>query len=184
MDQPKTWAQDALMPPEPDGQFVMIPLTKGKFAIFDEADAELVLSRGPWIATAAGGSSRTWYALRQEGSPPKPLFMQWLIGGRKWLDHANRNGLDNRRINLRPATRSQNGANRAPDRRNTSGYKGVHWDRGASRWVAKIKSGGSQVRLGYFRDPAEAARAYNQAALEVFGEFAWLNPLPPESPAA
>lgn len=46
MDQPKTWAQGALISPEPDGHFVMIPLTQGKFAIVDEADAEWILDLG------------------------------------------------------------------------------------------------------------------------------------------
>lgn len=71
-------------------------------------------------------------------------------------------------------------------RNNKSGYRGVYWHLRSIKWVARIKVDGRQVHLGCFDDPVEAARAYNRAALEAFGEFAWLNPLPDtvESPAA
>ena len=179
MNQPKTWAQDALVPPEPDGHFVMIPLTKGKFAIVDEADAELVLSAGTWFARRA---PRTWYATY--GNPG--ISMHALIVGIKGLDHVNRNGLDNRRINLRPATQSQNNANRSLFRNNKSGYRGVTWNQRARKWKAQIRVNGQYIYLGLFGDAIEAARAYNRAALEHFGEFAQLNPLPDatEPPAA
>jgi hypothetical protein len=170
-------ARSTLEPPDYGGHFVMIPLTKGKFALVDEADAELVLSGNPWSAVSGGGNSRTWYAARKEGSPPKTVHMQWLIGGRKWLDHVNLNGLDNRRINLRPATPGQNSANRALLRNNKSGYKGVSWGRSERKWVACIGDNGRSKRLGAFDDPVEAARAYNRAALEAWGEFARLNPV-------
>ena len=171
MDQPKTWLQDALIPPEPDGHFVMIPLTQGKFAIVDEADAELVLSAGSWFA-AKHQRSRTWYAMRTT------LYMHVHITGMKGLDHANQNGLDNRRINLREATPSQQQANRGMQPNNTSGYKGVYWNRKERKWGARIEINYRAVRLGSFADPLDAARAYNRAALEAWGEFAWLNPVP------
>ena len=168
-------ARSTLERPDYDGHFVMIPLNKGKFAIVDEADAELVLTGKPWTALRPAG--RSWYAQRREGSPSKSAPMQWLIGGRKWLDHVNRNGLDNRRINLRPATHSQNNANRPMLRNNTSGYRGVYQTHGAGKWTAQIRVRGHKMRLGCFDDPVEAARAYNRAAVEAFGEFAALNPV-------
>jgi hypothetical protein len=151
----------------------MIPLDKGKFAIVDEADVPLVLSGKGWSATQHR-PGRTWYAKRSGGAS-----MHVLIAGYKGVDHANRNGLDNRRINLRPATPSQNAANCSPSRRNKSGYKGVWWDRSARKWVASIGVNGRVIRLGAFGDPVEAARAYNRAAAEAFGEYAWLNPVLP-----
>ena len=170
--------------PDYDGHFVMIPLDKGKFAIFDEADAELVLNGKAWSANQA--RTRTWYATRKEGTPRATISMHVLIAGHKSVDHANRNGLDNRRTNLRAATLSQNNANRAPFRSNTSGYKGVYWGRSERKWIASIKVNNRKKRLGGFDDPVEAARVYNRAALEAWGEFAWLNPLPDatEPPAA
>jgi hypothetical protein len=161
--------------PAGDGHFVMIPLTKGRFAIADEADAHLVLDGGEWSAGQRSG--RTWYAARKKDAAREPISMHILIAGYKGVDHVNRNGLDNRRINLRPATRSQNRVNCPPSRNNTSGYKGVSWNRPARRWVARIGVNGRRIGLGYFADSAEAARAYNRAALEAFGEYAWLNPV-------
>lgn len=174
-------ARSTLEPPDYDGHFAMIPLTKGKFAIVDEADTEMVLN---WMAPKSGAwlseqrDRSTCYAARWAYSPTKfKISMHQLITGWPMTDHVNRNGLDNRRINLRPATWQQNMANRAPGRNNTSGYKGVHWKRSERKWVASIGVNGRQKHLGLFADPAEAARAYNRAAVEAFGEFAWLNPV-------
>ena len=175
-------ARSTLEPPDYDGHFVMIPLSRGKFALVDEADAELVLNGGKWTAWQPG-SGRTWYAERHRSRPVSvTTHMHVLIAGCKGADHVNRNGLDNRRINLRPATYAQNGANRALLRNNTSGYKGVHWDRRGRKWRAQIKVNDRSRYLGLFTDPVDAARAYNRAAMEAFGEFAWLNPVPQPDP--
>jgi hypothetical protein len=168
-------ARSTLEPPDYDGHFVMIPLTKGKFAIFDEADAEMVLRLGRWRTLA---KERTCYATSRAGSPRRTILMHALIAGFKGPDHVNRNGLDNRRINLRPATASQNTANRGRQSNNTSGYKGVVWGKRISKWIARIQVDGKQTYLGFFDDPVEAAHAYNQAASAAFGEYAELNPLP------
>jgi len=168
--------------PEPDGQFVMIPLTQGKYALVDEGDADWIVYFGKWHAARHG---RTWYARRRDQGSKRLVSMHALIAG-DHADHANRNGLDNRRVNLREATSSQNNANKGPASNNTSGYKGITWNRGARRWKAQIGIDGQRRYLGMFDDPAEAARTYNRAALEIFGEFAWLNPIPDaaEPPAA
>jgi GH18 family chitinase len=92
------------------------------------------------------------------------------------IDHINRNGLDNRKDNLRVATRAQNLANTGP--RVDGRPKGVTWDKQTNRWKASITIGGRPVNLGRFADRDDAARAYNAAALEAWGEFAYLNPLP------
>ena len=90
-------------------------------------------------------------------------------------DHRNRNKLDNRRNNLRPATCLQNSANQSLRKDNRSGFKGVTWNKQQSRWKAQIRDAGKRLFLGYFHDAAEAARAYDQKARELFGEFAFLN---------
>lgn len=164
-------ARSTLEPPDYDGHFVMIPLTQGRFAIVDEADAEMILNSGSWQVQA---STNTCYAKREENH--RTILMHAVIAGSSGPDHVNRNGLDNRRINLRRATPAQNVANKPPTRRNTSGYKGVSWHQRGRKWRASIKADGRMVSLGLFSDPAEAARAYNAAALELWGEFAWLNP--------
>jgi hypothetical protein len=93
----------------------------------------------------------------------------------KGNDHKNRNGLDNRRVNLRPANRSQNGANRGLLSSNASGYKGVSWFKGTNKWRTQIVVQGKRISLGLHDNVLDAARAYNKAALRYFGEFACLN---------
>lgn len=164
--------------------WVMIPLTNGKFAIVDEADAGMILRMGAWSAKA--NSWGAYYAGRLEGRPQRLVSMHALIAGCEAPDHVNRNSLDNRRINLRPATPEQNNANRARYRNSKSGYKGVYWAKRDRKWKAAICVSGRRVSLGLFDDPVEAARAYNAAALKAWGEYAWLNPIPDatEPPAA
>jgi len=161
---------------EDDHHFVMIPLSLGNFTIVDAADAEMILGMGKWCAIRA---PRTYYAVRNEGIPQRRVYMHALIAGFKRPDHVNRNGLDNRRVNLRPATASQNNANRGPGQRGTSRYKGVCWDKNRRKWRAYVGVNRRAVYLGLFDDPEDAARAYNQAALLTFGEYAWLNPVSP-----
>lgn len=91
------------------------------------------------------------------------------------VDHENHNGLDNRKTNLRPATRTQNGANMGVNAQKkgaaTSRFKGVHWHTPNRSWVVQI----SGRYIGCFRDEIDAARAYDRAALERFGKFAIIN---------
>ena len=88
--------------------------------------------------------------------------------------------------NSRWATKSEQGVNRRRSSANTSGYRGVSWMRREGYWMAYITVGGRRKYLGRFDDPVEAARAYNAAALEAWGEGVWLNPIPDaaEPPAA
>ncbi|MDT9719147.1 HNH endonuclease [Paenibacillus sp. ClWae2A] len=92
------------------------------------------------------------------------------------VDHINHDTLDNRRSNLRIATKAQNSQNRegAPDD-NTSGLKGVSWHKRDKRWRAFIGINRKYKHLGYFNSKEEAAAAYNRAASFYFGEFAVLN---------
>lgn len=88
------------------------------------------------------------------------------------VDHANHDGLDNRRSNLRLAGQSNNSAN-TRRRAGRSGFRGVH--REDSRWVAAIRVNYKTHRLGRFKQPEVAARAYDRAARRFFGSFATLN---------
>lgn len=85
------------------------------------------------------------------------------------VDHANGNGLDNRRGNLRLATRSQNQGNMRT--RRGKRFKGVTFYKRTGKWMARIQ----HRHLGYFETEEEAAAAYNEAAAETWGEFARLN---------
>lgn len=89
-------------------------------------------------------------------------------------DHENCNTLDNRRRNLRIATNSQNGANRERLSNNTSGYKGVSWDKRRRKWHAYIYFNKKQIHLGFFDTAEQAYEAYCAAAIRLHGEFARL----------
>ena len=90
------------------------------------------------------------------------------------VDHINGDGYDNRRANLRICTPKQNSANLGMMSNNTSGYKGVHLFRskGHTYWRAVIRCNDKLQSLGLFKNKHEAARAYNERALEIWGEFA------------
>lgn len=91
------------------------------------------------------------------------------------VDHANGNGLDNRRGNLRVCTHQMNGANQKTPKHNTTGFKGVSGK--GNKFRAYIKVNYKQVYLGTFSTAIEAANAYNLGAQKYFGEFAKLNQL-------
>jgi hypothetical protein len=103
------------------------------------------------------------------------IYLHTFLTGWPLVDHANGNGLDNRRSNLRLATGTQNNANRRLASNSTSGFKGVNLYKRTGRWRAHIAIHRQQKHLGYFRTAEEAARAYDIAALALFGEFALIN---------
>lgn len=89
------------------------------------------------------------------------------------VDHKNQNGLDNQRSNLRYATYAQNLQNRRKHKVGSSKFKGVSLKHG--RWCARLTKNGCTIQLGDFDTPEKAAKAYNEAAIRYFGEFASLN---------
>lgn len=147
-----------------------IETTNGMVAVVDDADVGLV-------------SSYRWFAERRpnglvyaRASSPRRLgrpYMHRLIlgpGAGRHSDHVDGNGLNNRRSNLRPATVAQNIQNGRRHRDGSSRFKGVGRRRKGG-WMAQI--GGAY--LGTFADEEDAARAYDRAARDRFGEFARLN---------
>ena len=122
---------------------------------------------------------------------PSMTYMHRLIAGTPRgmeTDHINGNGLDNRRSNLRIATPSQNSANtgkpkRPNGERHTSQFKGVSWDKSRGKWQAKITVARKCRNLGRYEVEADAARAYDNAAVEAWGQFATLNAGPMEEAA-
>ena len=88
------------------------------------------------------------------------------------VDHIDGNGLNNLRTNLRLATMSENTANARKHKDNKSGFKGVHWRKDISKWEAMISKDGKRYWLGVFNSPDEAHKAYCDAALRLYGEFA------------
>lgn len=100
-------------------------------------------------------------------------YMHTLLTGFTKTDHWDTDGTNNRRGNLRECTQQENGRNCGPKKNNKSGYKGVSFYKG--KYHADISTGEARFRLGHFMCPEDAARAYDKAAKEHFGEFAWLN---------
>jgi hypothetical protein len=90
-------------------------------------------------------------------------------------DHVNGDKLDNRRCNLRVVTRSQNNMNAAKHRNTTSKYKGLSWRAGLGKWQVSIQRDKRIYHLGHFVDEDDAAKAYNEAAVLLFGKYAKLN---------
>jgi hypothetical protein len=92
------------------------------------------------------------------------------------VDHINYNGLDNRKANLRLATLKQNSRHVIRTMNpGSSKYKGVSWYTRDKVWAVKIMVDGKTIRIGYFRNEIEAAKAYDKAAKKYHGEFAALN---------
>jgi len=152
---------------------VEIPLTQGYVTLVDDEDAEAVLAL-KWYAHKQARGVYAHTSLSSEGKNVKVGLHRWLINppDGKEFDQINRDNLDNGRAKLRPATRHQNAAN-SPAR--AGRFKGVSWAKGNGRWNANITVNWNRRNLGYFDDEVEAARAYDAAALAVFGEFARLN---------
>ncbi len=91
------------------------------------------------------------------------------------VDHRDSNGLNNQRHNLRPCRPWQNAGNMKLPRNNTSGYKGVGWDKQKNKWRTRLFTRSGSVSLGHYFCIIKAAKAYNKAAIEYFGEFANTN---------
>lgn len=140
-------------------------LTRGLVALIDPVDCALVYGRS-WRAHQARSnvyarSSRDEYLHRLiTGAQPG-----WVV------DHLNGDSLDCRRNNLRVCGFDVNAQN--AEYANSTGFRGVTLERG--RFRARIRLDGATKHLGLFDSPEEAAQAYDRAALEFFGPFAWTN---------
>lgn len=148
--------------------------------LVDASDYEMLLSAGSWRAMNAypGIYYARCSSLRARelaGQSTDTILMHRLLAGAQrgqLVDHKNRNGLDNRRDNLRLATALQSTANRQMPR-SASGYIGVKPR--CRRFHAQINRDGNGQWLGSFSTAIEAAHAYDRAALDLHGEFAVLN---------
>jgi hypothetical protein len=159
-----------------------IPLTQGKVALVDDEDFDK-LSAFKWSATYSASGGR-WYALRTlrltNGKKISQMMHRFIMGldfgDPRQVDHKDRiNTLDNRRSNLRIATRAQNHRNVGKRKDNTSGFKGVFWHKATQKWQANIRVDYRTLHLGLFPTPELAAQAYDAAVIEHHKEFAVTN---------
>lgn len=149
-----------------------IPLTQGKVALVDDQDYERV-SAFKWHFIKGYAARNGRVEARR-----KYIYMHREIldvpDGIE-VDHRNRNGVDNRRCNLRIATSSQNKMNEGKRKDNASGYRGVYLHHASGKWVAGIQVNKRRFHLGYFDSAEQAARAYDRAAYDLCGDFAATN---------
>lgn len=150
-----------------------IPLTRGKFALIDENDYDLI-GHLKWHATPSKNTFYAFHSVRGAGVIVMHRIILAAPQGTE-VDHIDGNGLNNRRSNLRLCTRSQNSMNTQKLDGTTSRYKGVYWFRGTSKWHARITVNRERRHLGFFSSEIDAARTYDEAARSLFGEFARLN---------
>jgi hypothetical protein len=152
-----------------------ITLTQGKRALVDYDDYH-ILNAFKWYYSNGYavrkvqrfGRSRTILMHRVINDTPKGME----------TDHINRSTLDNRRLNLRSVTNTQNHYNRHAIPKSKSKYKGVWWHTERSKWAAQITFDGKKILLGRFDKEEDAAETYNVAAYHLHGSYACFNKIP------
>lgn len=148
-----------------------IKLTKGLFAIVDD-DIFNFLNKWKWQAV---GLKKRPYAARSVKNPRTMIYLHRFITMAQpleYIDHKNRDTLDNRLENLRFCTNGQNMTNSFRNK-NLSGMRGVSKSR--KRFFARIRHKNKSIYIGHYKTVKEAAKAYDKMAKKLHGEFAQLN---------
>jgi len=151
----------------------LISLTKGKFTIVDDEDYEW-LSQWKWHYNNGGYAVR---AITTTKNKQTLILMHRIITNAppdKQVDHIDHDKLNNVRINLRACTHAENQHNRCRGC-GTSKFKGVCWHKRDKKWMSSIRIYDKLKHLGCFVNEIDAAKAYDKAARELFGEFAFGN---------
>jgi hypothetical protein len=146
-----------------------IPLTKGRITIVDDEDYDYLI-QWRWCYSIRG------YAMRRsskKGTRTHFIMHRVILDTPTGMltDHINGNKLDNRRCNLRICTGSQNNMNSRLSTRNTTGFKGIYFDKQRCRWRATVRANKNIYRIGYYKQKEDAVEAYESKAKELFGEF-------------
>jgi hypothetical protein len=143
-------------------------------AIVDDSDFELV-SKFKWHAVK---SRNTFYAktnMKRKNHIQKKVYLHRMILGltdsQFKTDHKNGNGLDCQRLNIRLCTTQENAFNMQKVPGKSSKYKGVTFDKSRNKFLASICLNGKLIKLGIFTSEIEAAKVYNNKAVELFGDF-------------
>ena len=156
-------------PVVPEENVRVIPLCDGGYVYVSATDYEW-LSRYHWrlyngYAGRHDKEKKVVLMHREIMQPPEG----------KVVDHIDGNKVNNCRFNLRVCTRQENMLNKRKSSNSYSRFKCVICDKRSGKWYARCRYKGEPRMLGWFDDEAEAARAYDRAAVEWFGEYARLN---------
>ena len=156
------------------GNEVHVPLTRGMTAIVDLPDKHHVEGYN-WQARK---DDDRWYAVRvmrhDDDGKQHMVYMHRSIldaPAGVTVDHKDGDGLNNRRVNIRLATHQENMFNQRTPKDNTSGYKGVCWNKASRKWQAQISVGGRTVYLGLFETAEQASSVYETEATRRRGVF-------------
>jgi hypothetical protein len=158
--------------PEKEDGARYIPLVQGGFAVVDAEDYERLMKH-KWYLCQEGN---VFYAFRYTIGKQIRMHREIMNAPKGvMVDHIDRNGLYNRKRNLRHCNRRQNSYNRRGNSRGSSQYKGVFWHNVCGKWEARITYNGNTNYLGLYENERDAARAYDEKAKEFYGDFAYLN---------
>lgn len=158
--------------------FRRIKLTRGKYALVDPEDFER-LNRYKWHCSQSNYAKRATRSQSGKGRKQVEIFMHKVVcppPEGMIADHINRNRLDNRKANLRPATWTQNAWNRSSVRKTRkTRHKGIRYYKDTKKWQVRLMINGRRVSFGCYDDEEEAAKAYDVVAKKYRGEYAVLN---------
>ena len=157
-----------------------IPLNKGRVTLVDDGDF-IHLNQWKWTSHETELGKGRLYAVRYERGKDgklKRIYLHRKLKGnssKKYVDHIDRNTLNNQRNNLRLCNQSQSRFNSNKKVGNKTGYKGVTWDKFGKRYTAVVGANWKRFRLGYFKTAKAAALAYDIAADKIHGKFSMTN---------
>ena len=157
-----------------------IELTNGMKAIVDDEDYNYLLDYN-WRAAKNG---RTFYAVfgRRINGKYSLTWMHRMIMDAKnrkdEVNHVNHNGLDNRKVNLRITTHDKVVIQSQVAIKKGTNHKGISYHKPTNKWRARININGKTTYLGYYINETEAAKAYENKAIELFGEYAHVTTTP------
>ncbi len=143
---------------------VFRPTTQNKVFAFDYQDIAIV-NKHKWFVNAA--KNDRFYVVckyKKKSLRLHRLLLGLDFGDKRVVDHIDGNPLNNCRSNLRVCTNTENSRNRGRNKNNTSGLKGVFWNKGTKNWRV-------QISLGCFSSKEEAYEKYCKVIKELHGEF-------------
>lgn len=150
-----------------------IKLTQGKIAIVDDEDFERINK----IKWSASKYNKNLFRAIGKIKGKRVIMSRMIMNNPKGylIDHIDRNALNNKKSNLRLCNHSQNAINSTKNKNNTSGFKGVWWNKNSEVWQSAIMHKNKRYRLGSFEKKIDAVNSYNNKAKQLFREFAYIN---------